>query len=329
MKKTMINSNTATPPLALLVVIINYKTPKMLTECLDTLLPELSPLYAKAVVIDNASNDGSVDYINDYRQSSPYADILDIVPSSENLGFSGGNNLGIKHAVAQHYLLLNSDTLIRPGAINTLMAASQESPNAGLISPRLEWEDATPQISCFRYRSPASELIGAACTGPITKLLGRYDVPIPVNDEVSYPEWTSFACVMIRREVIEQIGLMDEGYFLYFEDIDYSRRAKSAGWEIMNVPSAHVVHLRGGSSPVKENTKQRKRVPKYYYASRSRYFYKFYGRLGLFFANMTWYAGRTIAIIRELIERKPATSCEKEWLDIWTYFLSPNKKFRP
>ena len=237
--------------------------------------------------------------------------------------FSAGNNLGIKAVIADAYLLLNSDTIVRPGAIKSLLEAMQAHPEAGLISPRLEWPDGTPQISCFRYHSPVSELIASAATGPITKLLKNYDVPIPVSDTPIEPHWTSFACVLIRREVIEQIGLMDEGYFMYFDDVDYCRRARNAGWKILHWPQARVVHLRGGSGSVKADLAARKRPKSYLYASRSRYFTKFYGPFGLLLANLFWLAGRTISLGRELVGNKQPHTCEFATQDIWMNWYKP------
>ena len=127
--------------------------------------------------------------------------------------------------------------------------------------------------------------------------------------------------------MIDQIGLMDEGFFMYFEDVEYCHRARKAGWEIVHNPNAKVVHLRGGSSPVKESTLERRRLPPYYYASRSRYFYVVYGWVGLTFANLLWHFGRFVSKCRELFGRRERGVSEKEWLDIWTNWLHPNAKW--
>ena len=168
-------------------------------------------------------------------------------------------------------------------------------------------------------------MIGSAATGPLTKLLSRYDVPIPVTDDPFEPEWTSFACVLVRREVTQQIGLMDEGYFMYYDDVDYCRRARNTGWAIIHYPAARIVHLRGGSGPVKEALKARKRPRSYLYASRSRYFAKFYGPTGLWTANVMWLLGRSISALRELIGQKQPHICEYGERDIWMNWRNPLK----
>jgi GT2 family glycosyltransferase len=110
---------------------------------------------------------------------------------------------------------------------------------------------------------------------------------------------------------------MDEGYFLFFEDADYCRRAREAGWKVLYWPEARVVHLRGGSGPVKSYTAQRKRLPSYYYESRARYFTRFHGRSGFLAANVLWLVGRAIAWPRELLGSKAPGACRFAWWDIW------------
>ena len=226
---------------------------------------------------------------------------------------------------AEFYLLLNSVTFVRPVAISSLLKAPELYPRAGFISPRLEWPNETPQISCFRYPTPMSEFLRSAETGPLEKLLHHYVVPIPVTDEPFETEWTSFAGVLLRREVIQQIGLMDEGYFMYYDDVDYCRRALNTGWPIVHYPAARIVHLRGGSGPVKEALTARKRPRSYHKETRTRYFAKFYGPAGLWTANVMWLLGRGVSALRELIGQKQPHICESEERDIWMNWRNPLK----
>ncbi|NBD15138.1 MAG: glycosyltransferase [Cyanobacteria bacterium] len=309
----------------LAIIILNYRTPTLVIECLSALQNQVEADKHSVIVVDNASGDGSVTQIERAITTNNWRPWVQVLPSPINGGFSAGNNFGIEAVVADAYLLLNSDTVVQAGAIKALLNALRTHPEAGIISPRLEWSDGTPQISCFRYHSPVSELIASAATGPITKLLKFYDVPIPVSDEPIEPEWTSFACVLIRRAVIDQVGLMDEGYFMYFDDIDYCRRTRDAGWKILHWPEAHVVHLRGGSGSVKTDVASCKRPPTYLYQSRSRYFTKFYGSIGLLTANLFWLAGRSISLVRELVNHKQPHICEFAARDIWINWLESSK----
>ena len=224
---------------------------------------------------------------------------------------------------AELILLLNSDTIVRPGALSAMIASAEARPEAGIVGPRLEWLDGTPQESCFRYLSPLSELIGAAQTGPITAIFRKYVVPIAVGDTAIEPEWMSFACALLRREMIDEIGLLDEGFFMYFEDVEYCHRARDAGWRLLHNPDARVVHLRGGSSPVKRQTLEGRRLPHYYYASRTRYFYLIYGWWGLTLANLLWQVGRVVSKSRELLERRQRGVPERSWVDIWINWRHP------
>ena len=311
------------------IIIVNFRTPKFVIECLETLLPELIGVDARVVVVDNCSGDDSSATIRSWLTQYDTADKVILVESEHNSGFSGGNNTGIKTLKARYYLLLNSDTLIRPGAIKVMLETATRFPEAGLISPRLEWPDGTGQESCFRFPAPASELIAAAKTGLVSACLKHYIVALPVQRQIVRPQWTSFACVLVKGEVLRQVGLMDDGYFMYFEDIEFCYRARKAGWDIVHNPEARVVHLRGGSSPVKEKTRLKKRLPRYYYESRTRYYYQTYGWLGLISANMFWLIGRIVSGIRQLLGRSDKAAIERQWLDIWINWLYPLKPYTP
>lgn len=311
--------SAAPPRVAMAVVIINYKTAAMTADCLASLEPEVATLPGgcRVVVVDNLSPDDSADRIEETIAARGWGSWAEVVRSPVNGGFSAGNNVGIKAVDAESYLLLNSDTLVRPGALRTLHDTLRERPEVGLVGPRLEWPDGTPQISCFRNINPLSELAEAARTRPVSALLRRFEVAIPVSDAPIEPDWTSFACVLVRREVVERVGLMDEGYFMYFEDCDYCRAARKAGWVVAHQPAARVVHLRGGSSPVKSLAAARKRRPRYYYAARARYFAKHYGIAGLWLTNGLWLLGRSVSLLREIVGHKEPHTCEQEHRDIW------------
>lgn len=307
----------------LAIIIINYRTPQLVEDCLNSLLPDFEALDAKAVVVDNFSDDGSADRLESWLVDFPARDSVSLIRSPENTGFSGGNNIGIRSQSADYYLLLNSDAYVRSGAIRTLLETVKAHPEAGVIGPRLECPDGTPQTSCFRFHSPASELISTAATGPVTKLLKRWDVPMSPVDEVIHPQWVSFACVLIPGVVFQEVGLLEEAYFLYYDDVDFCRRARDAGWDVIYQPQAHVVHLGGESSDFDSLVGQSKRLPKFYYASRTGYFYKFYGRYGLLAANLLWTLGWLIAMLRALFGRPALHIKERQAQDIWVNWQKP------
>lgn len=314
--------------LDLAVIIINYKTPQLAIDCLVSLLPEIAGIKAKVVVVDNASQDNSCDVIQHWINERAFSEVVELIRSAENTGFSGGNNTGIKALKAEHYLLLNSDTLVRKGAITLLLEAAKKNASVGLVSPRLEWPDTVPQESCFRFHSPISELISSANTGFVTRFFQSYKVAFEVTEEAACYDWTSFACVLVKAKVFKDVGLMDDGYFMYFEDVAFAYKAQQNGWKVLNVPDAHVVHLRGGSSPVKSQARQRKRLPRYYYESRARYFCQVYGRLGLLMANLCWVLGYGISLLRSVISPSFVPNVSKaQWRDIWVNSFNPLKEY--
>jgi hypothetical protein len=316
----------ATPPGAvheLAIIVLNYCRSDLVIQCLASLAADVAaePDWI-VLVVDNASADGSAARIAAAIRAEGWT-WARLVESPVNGGFSAGNNLGLA-TLARQYVLLNSDTIVRPGALAALLGALRSEPEVGIVGPRLEDPDGTPQESCFRWATPFSELIAAAQTGPVTSLLRRYRVALPAAGSPHDTEWISFACVMLRREVVRDVGPLDEGFFMYFEDMDYCRRAWAKGWRVRYEPAAHVVHLRGGSSPVKQAFAERRRVPRYYFASRSRYFAKHFGGVaGVLVANAAWLLGRFVSLARELAGHKRPHTAEAHARDIWTNWSRP------
>lgn len=310
------------------VSIINYRTGPETIACIESVVADLAgddrhpPVAGEVVVVDNASGDGSAEAIAQWIAAHPDAPVR-LVRSEHNAGFSGGQNQGFAASSTPFVLVLNSDAELRPGCLSTLLSAAEEAPRAGLLAPRLEDPDGTVQTSCFRFPTAMSELIRGANSGPLTALLTRWDVALPPPADPDAIDWASFACILLRREMIDAIGPMDEGYFLYFEDIEYALRASRAGWRVVHVPAARAVHHRGGSGPVKTLRKQLRRLPKYYYAARTRYFYQKGGMFGLLVANLLWFAGRGLACARRLAGKRVPRATEREGRDIWTNVLRP------
>ena len=308
----------------LAVIILNYRTPQLVIDCLASLEGQIDGVENCALVVDNCSGDDSAELIEQAITEHGWQTWAKVIIAPSNNGFSAGNNVGMQAVNATAYWLTNSDTIFRPNAVAELAHALMLHPKAGMISPRLEWPDGTPQISCFRAISPLSELLDSAKTGPLSKILNRYEVPLAVSNTPMRPEWTSFASVLLRREAVQQVGWMDEGFFMYFEDVDYGLRLRKAGWEILHWPAARVVHLRGGTSEVKAATQARKRRPRYFYAARNRYLAKHYGgAIGLGLRNSLWLFGRFISLIREKIGNKQPHTCEHEAEDIWINWRNP------
>lgn len=305
------------------VVLLNYKTPDLIVECLRSIDRE-DLGNGQVIVIDNASKDGSVETIKRAIHEEGWSEWVRLVESTVNGGFAAGNNLGIESGSADGYVLLNSDTLVKPGLFRELRKAMNRHPDAGLIAPAIIDEHGNPDVSAFRWLTPWGELVRAAQMRIFDKLFERHHViyPLPESGGPVEPDWVGFACVLIRHEVIENVGLLDDRYFMYFEDVDYCHRVRKAGWRVLYWPNARVVHFLGGSSGVSGNAGVAKRAPAYYYRARSRYFRKYYGQKGLFVANIAWTVGAVIAFVRSLIKGGKLNFRKRELLDNWIGFIS-------
>ncbi len=221
----------------------------------------------------------------------------------KNLGFAGANNAGIRAALAEgrpeYFMLLNPDTLVRPGAFGTLRRFLEEHPEAACVGPRLEYPDGEPQLSAFGDHSPVSELLRGANIGLLARVFKRWQVYGEVQNAAHRADWLAGACVLLRTGVFEKIGLLDDGYFMYYEEVDFFRRARKAGLESWYEPAAHVVHLVGQSSGVTTDWSAR-RLPGYWFDSRHRYFRKHFGYFGTLAADGAWLTGHLLMRIRRL-----------------------------
>lgn len=276
----------------------------------------------QVVVVDNDSGDGSAEALEDLVAREGWSAWASVLRSPRNGGFAAGNNLGIAAIDAEAYVLLNSDTLIEKGTFARLLDAMDREPRAGIIGPSMTDHDGTPESSHFRFLRPCTELVRAANTGPVTRLFAGFDPVMPRSSVPVESEWVGFACVLLRRAMIEEIGTLDEGYFMYFEDVDFCQRARKAGWKVLYWPDSRMVHLMGRSSSVTTKGGQAARAPRYYYEARARYLAKFYGRTGLLLANVLWCVGRCVSLLRQIGGRPPGLR-RLEGLDIWTNCLRP------
>jgi N-acetylglucosaminyl-diphospho-decaprenol L-rhamnosyltransferase len=292
--------SSAPKKIRMAIVIVHYKTPRLLEECIATVLPEIDPALDRIFVVDSASGESDVAQI---RSLAAFPAVT-LFESSKNLGFAGANNLAIRHAQAvsppDYFLLLNPDTLIRPGAFATLLAFLRNHPDAACVGPRLEYPDATPQLSAFGDHTPVSELLRGANIGVLTRLLNRWQVYGQIKNTPHRADWLAGACVLLRASVLDETGLLDDNFFMYYEEADFFRRARKRGLHAWYEPAAHVVHLVGQSSGV-TTLSAAKRLPAYWFDSRHRYFRKHYGYLGTLVADTAWLTGHLLMRARRLL----------------------------
>lgn len=285
----------------LCIVIVNYRAAGLVVDCLHSLASEREfRCDWEVTVVDNASGDDSVSRLEREIEEEGWSDWVRMAPQERNGGFSFGNNVGIRLALDSKYppayfLLLNPDTVVCPGAIHSLIEFMEAHESAGIAGSLLENLDGQVDCSAHRMHSPFGELESSARLGVLSRLLKSYMVSSPPEKDAHQCDWVSGAAMILRRQVVEHIGLMDEGFFLYFEEVDYCSRAKKAGWECWYVPESRVVHLEGATTGIRAPAKRR---PAYWYDSRRRFFVKHHGILGLLTADLLWALGRLSFLLR-------------------------------
>lgn len=300
-----------------MIVIVNYRTAGLVVDCLRSLSEQVGDLGEGWVaIIDNASGDGSVGMIAAAIAREGWSSWAAVTPLDRNGGFAFGSNVGIRAALAaaqrpDYVLLLNPDTVVRPGALRALVDFMDAHPHAGIAGSRLENVDGEVDCSAHRAPSPLGELTGSARLGPVSRLLHRYVVSPPVSDHAHECDWVSGASLIVRDKVLEEIGPMDEGYFLYFEEVDYCCQARAAGWSVWYVPESRVLHLEGAATGIRVGARRR---AGYWYDSRRRFFIRHYGLAGLVLADLLWTLGRLSFLLRGALGlRSGGTDLDPKW----------------
>lgn len=228
--------------MSLSIVIVGFNAKADLDRCLASLHAAPPRIPHDIVVVDNASTDGGPAWV---RQRWPSVQILE---QGANAGFAAGTNAGIRATRGALLLLLNSDTIVPPGAIDSLVARLAAHPDAAVAGPRLVDEAGRPEISFGPMISPIGELrqkiVGRlydANVGPIVRAVRRRTAT------EAFVDWVSGACLLVSRADAESVGLLDERYFLYTEDVDFCAALRARGRRILYAPAAQVTHLRGRS----------------------------------------------------------------------------------
>jgi GT2 family glycosyltransferase len=293
----------------LLIVIVNFRTAGLTIDCLRSLEPEVAARPGTRVIVtDNCSGDHSLAQLQEAITNSGWQSWVELRPLERNGGFAYGNNEAVRAALngrspPEFFLLLNPDTVVRPGALDPLVDLLRQNPQVGIIGSRLEDPDGTVQRSAFRFPSLLGELEDALRLGLATKVLQRWRVAPPAASVRHATDWVAGASMLVRREVFERIGLLDEAFFMYYEEVDFCRRAGLAGWSCWYEPASRVVHLVGQASGVTDR-KQRRRRPAYWFESRRRYFQKHHGMVYTALADVAWAGGYFLWRCRRFVQRK-------------------------
>lgn len=224
------------------VVIVNWNTRDLLHQTLTTLYKETVDVAFETIVVDNGSTDGSVDLV-----SSQWPQVS-LIAHPINAGFAVGNNLGFRECQGRYILLLNSDVIVLPNAVGVMARFLDAHPDAGCVGCRHLNDDGSLQRSMDAYPSLLNDFLSYTELHRLKIFLPllRKRFPWWSNHDVTRKiDWVNGACMMVRRKVVEQVGGLDEEFFIYAEEIDWCYRMNNAGWNIYFTPKAEIIHLGG------------------------------------------------------------------------------------
>ncbi len=255
------------------IVIVNWNVRELLRRCLHSITSSFqlpaSNFQIEIIVVDNASSDGSVAMIE--KEFSR----VQLIANSENVGFTVGNNQGIAASRGRYVLLLNPDTEVVGDALTTMVEYLDDHPQAGALGPQLLNPDRSIQSSQRRFPTLATAFLESTILQqwfPHNRIARHYYMADRPDDEVQEVDWVTGACLLARREAIENVGVLDEGFFMYSEELDWCRRMKAQGWKVVYLPTARVIHHGGQSS---EQVKSFQHIQ--FQRSKVRYFRKHHG----------------------------------------------------
>ena len=299
------------------VVVVSYNTRDMTLRCLRTLFETTRELSLEVWVVDNGSKDGSVEAIG-----REFPDVF-VIENPNNAGFGAANNRAMEQARGELFLLLNSDAFVHEGALQKLIEYSKSHPQTGVIGPRLQNEDGTLQRSCYRFPSPAHSWRENLWVASLLPSSSRWsDWKRWPHDEEREVDWVVGACFVVRRAVFADVGGFDERFFMYFEEIDWQRRARDAGWKIAFVPTSVVTHLGGASAANgSSGAVEQARVSESFFQSLDFYAWKHHGMRGLVSLRLAMTIGCSLRAVlwslATMIPAKRRVARSKSKLQAW------------
>ena len=255
--------------LTLSIIIVSWNVRDLLHACLASIAPWREELDLEVIVVDSGSADGSSEMVAEEFSW------VRLISRSDNVGFPRGNNIGLAQARGRYLLLLNPDTELVGQALPVMSAYLNAQPAVGALGPRLLNPDGSIQSSRRRFPTLLTAIFESTWLQSFAPagLMGHYYAQDLADDQTADVDWVTGACLMVRREVAAAVGGLDEGYFMYSEELDWCRRIKDAGWRVVYLPEAQVMHHVGKSS---EQAVTDRHIN--FQRAKLRYFRKYHGR---------------------------------------------------
>jgi len=294
----------------LAVVIVNYRTAEMAGACVESLdaRMHIGTIGYKIFIVDNDSGDGSYETLA--ARFDGRADV-EVIQAGNNLGYAAANNQVLEPIIAsdeyEYVWLLNPDTVVLTGITEEILDFMAR-PRVAALGARLQDPDTTPQISAFRFPGGVSEFLQSANLSLLNRCFAKWRVVQPVRDEPTQTDWLAGASVLFNVAALRDVGLFDEEFFLYFEEVDLFRRLAGAGWESWYFPEMRVIHHVGASTGISDDRRRVGEMPEYWYASRSHYFLKQHGTSGAALIDLCWLVGRGLFVLSRFLLRKRDTA---------------------
>lgn len=229
---------------SLSVCLVNWNTRELLATCLESVIAHAQDLAPHIIVVDNASADGSAEMV---RKLFP---AVTLIANDQNLGYAAATNQALQAVAADYRLLLNPDVVVQPGAIQALVSCLEEHPQAGAVAPQLVYPDGRVQPSCRGFPTPLTVLLDMLDWSQRfshLRALRQYRLEGWAHDGERQVDQPMASALLLRGTALEQIGLMDEGCSIFFNDVDLCYRLREAGWEIWFTPTAQMIHHSGSS----------------------------------------------------------------------------------
>ena len=269
------------------IVIVSYNQKNFLKQCLKNIIEADIGLDYEVIVVDNASKDGSKEFLSNFDfqsfnsgSSKNFRDFK-VVYNGRNLGFAKANNQGIKLSQGKYLLLLNPDVIVLPGSVEKLVRFLENSPSMAMVGPQLLNPNGSLQYSCCRFPRWYTPILRRTFLGKLPGLrreLNRYLMLDWNHQEIKEVDWLVGAALMVRREILNRIGLLDERFFLYMEDVDLARRIKGAGFKIVYFPGSKMHHFHQRLSARHLGPALFSKVSWIHIISAIKYFWKWRGR---------------------------------------------------